>query len=266
MIANIVFEDCRKTLRYDVAFCSGIGKRETQQDKAYCYVDDRSVYAVVCDGMGGLGGGELASAMGIHCASSFFKKNQTEIVNSEDKNEWMANLIIEADQKVHNLQTEDGKRVGGGSTLVSAWIQDNKLYWASVGDSRIYIFRRKECVQLTVDLNYTHILDQRLETGEIDEEEYQKEIETGEALVSFLGHGNIELIDRNLDALPLQVGDSVVLCTDGLYRTIDKEWMGELLTACKTMDEVVTFIHTIIKEHGKEYQDNYTCVLIRVYE
>ena len=263
--SNLIIENTQKTINYDISACSGIGRRESQQDYAYYYADEQMVYAVVCDGMGGLGGGELASRAAAETVRQHFIDEQISDQNkSISNNEWMLNAILDADRKVYEIRNEQGKRLGSGSTIVSVWIKGKKLYWASAGDSRIYIIRNGEIVQATTDLNYLHLLNQKRESGSMSEPEYEKELESGEALISFLGLGSLDMIDRNTEAFDLQKGDIVVLCTDGLYRTIDDAWMADIVTVCEIMSDVAEYVPMIISEHGSSIQDNFTGIFIKI--
>ena len=261
MESNLSYQDKRTGRRFEVIACSGIGKRECQQDAAGWYEDDGAVYAVLCDGMGGLGGGELASATAI-------QEIQTQIpnyiVDVKQSASWMRKTVQEANQKVYALKNEAGEPMGCGSTMVAVLIQDDKLYWVSVGDSRAYIFRAQEAVQMTTDLNYFYLLKQRLQSGEISQENYDREADSGDALISFLGLEHLSLIDQNTEPLRVFPGDKVLLCSDGLYRTIDALWMRDILSACGELSQIPRFIHDIIDEHGDQQQDNYTCVLIQI--
>jgi protein phosphatase len=266
---NYIIQDSRSRNRFDISICSGIGKREAQQDFAYCSASDDEIYAVVCDGMGGMKGGELASRRAAEVAANCFErhcnpqKNSSKTGHIED---WMSDAILEADRQVYLLQDSAGGRLGAGSTLVSVWIREKQLYWSSVGDSRLYLFRGNEAVQATTDLNYFYILNERKSIGQISDSEYKRESSNGEALVSFCGLGNVDLIDRNTNPLLVEKGDIILLCSDGFYRTIDQQWMLDILDATDTMEEVSNYIHAIISEHGTDMQDNYTCILIKVVE
>lgn len=267
MTKNFLFDDLRAGNSYDIAMCSGIGKRESQQDFAYCCAGDDTVYAVVCDGMGGLNGGELASRTAVEIAAKAYHcrfQGTGNVISTVQNSNWMADTILSADRAVYALKNDSGCRIGAGSTFVSVWLQGKWLFWSSVGDSRVYLFRGKEAVQATTDLNYYYILDHKRASNQITEEFYWKESASGEALISFCGMGEVSLIDRNTKALTLETGDVILLCSDGLYRTIDLEWMRDILAACSSMAEAAVYIQKIIAEFGPATQDNYTCILIKV--
>lgn len=260
---NFIIRDLRSASTVEIAYCSGIGQRESQQDSAFLYADNTVVYAVICDGMGGLTGGAEASAAAVRSAEQFWNAHLAQPSISPD---WMADAVIAADFTVHGLKGDNGERLHAGSTFLSACLRDNQMYWASVGDSRIYLFHGNEAVQVTTDLNYSYILSQQRLAGTISDAAYEREIEQGEALTSFVGMGNVELIDRNLEPLAIQAGDTILLCSDGLYRTIDAEWIQDILSICSTLEDVCCAIHQIIEAHGTASQDNYTCILIRIHE
>ena len=263
---NVIIKDLRNDNSiFAVASFSGIGRRESQQDSAYCFVSDEEIYAVVCDGMGGLADGDRASQTAISVAAEANQRRfQKGTAAGQESPDWLAEVVLEADRAVSMLKDRGGKSVKAGSTLVSVWIKNNLLYWCSVGDSRLYLFRGSEAVQATTDLNYFYLLNEQRENGVITEDRYQQEAVNGEALISFCGLGNVSIIDRNVDPLSLLPGDIVLLCTDGLYRTIDEKWMQDILAACDSIEEATAYIPQIIDQHGASMQDNYTFILIQI--
>ncbi len=81
------------------------------------------------------------------------------------------------------------KKLNAGSTLVAVMLDSSRnLYWNSVGDSRLYLFRDGDFAQITQDHNYTTVLLEKLNAGMIDREEFNSENLKGEALISFFGH------------------------------------------------------------------------------
>lgn len=259
---NISFDDERRKYLYDVAIMSGIGKRESQQDAGYVYADDNGVLAIVCDGMGGIAGGQIASATAVTAYLQKCKYNFD--ANTMSGNYlWRQNAIIDVDDIVYSLKDEDGNRMGAGTTLLSIIIENNKLYWLSVGDSRIYIIRNNEMVQVTTDHNYFHILKSKKENNEISDEEFLTELVNGEALVSYLGMGGLELIDVNEIPFILQSGDIILLCTDGMYRNINEEILKGIIRTSSDMEDVAYRIERLIIDQDLPNQDNYTYVLIQ---
>lgn len=260
MYSNIFNEDHRIIKKHEIVCCSGIGKRESQQDSAYYYADDQEIYAVVCDGMGGLSSGEKASLKAITIASEAYEEHMRKRTTGS---EWMADCILRADREVFLLTDEDGMDMTCGCTFASVLIRQDQLFWASVGDSRIYVIHGEEYAQVTTDLTYSFYLDGQLESGKINESTYEEEMKQGEALISFVGLGNLELMDRNQVPLQLTDGDIILICSDGLYRTIDSEWIKDILSLASSMDQVPSIIRQLIEGKDAANQDNYTFIAIK---
>ncbi len=259
METGLTFDDFRKNNRYDIACFYDIGKRESQQDSAYIAADDLSVFAVVCDGMGGYEGGQLASKTAIEAYTEYY-----EHFGTGKDNLWMQRAVRDIDEIVYRLADDTGRRLGAGTTLVSIRIDGNDLSWMSVGDSRIYIIRGSEMSALTSDHNYFFDLNRKRQSGLISEEEYRKESVNGEALISFLGMGGLTLMDTNETPLTLISGDIILICTDGLYRSVSD---ADLLKAARETDKADSFsaeLRKLIDKRNNPGQDNYTYIIIRI--
>lgn len=257
---NVKFDDLRTGVKYELAWRSNIGKREYQQDSAYLIADDSNVLAIICDGMGGLEGGAIASRIAVNKFAQWYFGNGENF-----NNKWMKEAIEDADRCVNELTDRHGKRLKAGSTLASICIQGEQAYWISSGDSRIYIFRDNEMVQVTSDHNYFWELNQKLRDGIITKEKYQEEAFSGEALISFVGMGGLNLIDMNEDAFEIQKGDVMLICSDGLYKTVPDEAVQEVIVKARGVEEAANWIEQYIREADYDWQDNYTFILIRMH-
>lgn len=256
---NYRFDDQRTNKNYELAICSDIGKRETQQDCAYMAANDRNVLAVVCDGMGGMAGGALASGTAVNEFIKYYVNNITS-----KKNQWMLEAVETVDNRVYELVGDNGHRIGAGTTLVAVTINDNFLNWVGVGDSRIYIFRDGQMVQVTTDHNYYWELNQKYQYGKINYQKYSQEAENGEVLISFIGMGGLSLIDNNDDAFLLREDDVILLCTDGVYKTVPDEILKNIVEKTKDINETKKWIQDYINAFGEKWQDNYTYILIKI--
>ena len=143
---TITFDNFQKKDNYDIAIFSGQGLRSSQQDRAYIAADDDNVFAIVCDGMGGFNGGQQASGTAVEAFLEFYQYYGT---NTDVKSDWMRKAANRLDDIVYNLKDNEGNRLGAGTTLVSIEIKGNNLSWISIGDSRAYIKRGNELVQIT---------------------------------------------------------------------------------------------------------------------
>ena len=259
MDKNIVFDDLRTAPHYDIAGSSGIGKRESQQDSAYVAADDNSVFAVICDGMGGYSGGQDASRVAIESMVGQYALLGDKPVSAQ----WLRCAAEITDDVVYSLIGPDGRRLRCGTTLVAVSIQGDQLSWLSVGDSRIYIVRANEMIQVTSDHNYYLQLNQQLGNGEITQTEFDREAERGDALTSFIGMGGLQLIDINGAPFQMERGDTVLLCTDGLYRSIPDSSIHKTIADNDCVDGIVRQFDVQIQTIKSIYQDNYTYIVIR---
>lgn len=200
-----------------LAVFSVMGDRTDQQDDFGYMLDDERSLIIVCDGMGGHEGGRLASNAAVNRFILQYKsapKNYEIIPFLEE-----CTALANAD--VLNLKTASGEKLNAGSTLVAVMLDSSRnLYWNSVGDSRLYLFRDGDFAQITQDHNYTTVLLEKLNAGMIDREEFNSENLKGEALISFLGISGSPLVDYNNLPLPLLPGDRLVIMSDGLYKVL----------------------------------------------
>ena len=99
--------------------------------------------------------------------------------------------------------------------------KDGLVYWASVGDSRIYRIKNRRLEQLTRDHNYLMRLMERAKLGEISESAALND-PNREALISYIGMGNVELLDICASGQDLGRDDVILMCSDGLYKSLSK--------------------------------------------
>lgn len=247
---------------------SVIGTRKTQQDAVV--VSDTEFLqsndfnrgiAVLCDGMGGLSGGELASFVTTKTIHDDFV-----FMNPENIPEFFKAEVIKTDEIVYGLQDETGKLLGAGSTLASVVIDGDKLYWVSVGDSRIYIIRNSEMVQVTNDHNYYTLLKQKADSGQITQEEARND-PRADALISFIGIGKGSLTDLNEQPFVLQNGDTILLCSDGLYKTLSDQTIAQILLANgQNPSSAATALTQAVMAENKRGQDNATVAVVKYYK
>ena len=211
-----------KGSKVNIYSSSSIGGRQTQQD--YCLSSNSipaqltraaGMFGVVCDGMGGMEGGETASRMCSELMLSGYYQNG----GSEDICQKLKELILAADRQVSKLTTADGRLLNCGTTVVAAAIRDRLIHWASAGDSRIYHVRGGTIQQITRDHNFRLTLTERYHAGYISLEEIERNPQKN-ALISFVGKGRNLLVDTGTLELDPTAGDLVIMCSDGLYKAL----------------------------------------------
>lgn len=246
----------------NVASIHDVGMRGSQQDSFGLsdlmseHFNEKGVMAVVADGMGGLSDGDKMSQLVVISMLKGF---------DEDKgNKPPASLLLKlVDDANKEAENELGQEKLGkcGSTVVAVIVKDRKLSWISVGDSRIYVFRNNRLVKLNVEHNYALELDHMVKTGELSMEEALSDPQRG-ALISYIGKGELDLVDQNENPILLEEGDRILLMSDGIFGTVPEGRICEimnapLLQACEQLEKEVRMAN-------KSNQDNYTCVVLEV--
>lgn len=234
---------------------SDIGTREEQQDCAVCYEEQEFFVAAVCDGMGGLNGGSIAGK----CAA----EGLVQLIRNRENGERIPDLFLRSidilDERVSQLRNELGEKQNAGTTIVAVAIEKNRLFWLSVGDSRLYLMRQNELVQATRDHNYSLVLESMPGNYVPDENELLKK----DALVSFVGMGGIEIMDISRNPVMLIKNDIILLATDGLYKALTNKQIKEILIQNSNVREAVDELMAQAKKASPDSRDNTTFVLIK---
>ena len=233
-----------------------IGARKDQQD-SYGMTDpalyaQQGVLALVADGMGGLANGKAVSSALVNTFLGEFRG----MVDRETPQDTLIKLSISANQRINQMLIGADR---SGSTLVSVVIRDGLLYFLTVGDSRIYLYRGGALLQL----NREHIYQEELAVKAVNCQVPLSQV-TGDrqahALTSFFGSGNITHMDRNYEGIRLVPGDRVMLCSDGVFGTLSQAQMERAMTNdVRTAAEV---LKEMVLDAGKAHQDNNTCLIL----
>lgn len=242
-----------------------IGSREEQQD-AFGFSDindehfmsEYGVLAVLADGMGGLHGGREAS----HIAVQAFLEDYLHSRENTSIPEKLTTSLEAANEKVLQFAYENQLLGGIGTTLIASVVFQNQLYWLSVGDSRIYLIQGESITQLTIEHKYAKELDELAALGEITQEEAKHDPQR-DSLTSFLGLEKLELLDVSMEPIPLQKGDSIILCSDGLYGSVSNE---EILEVCRYLptQEAAEELISIALSKQLSHQDNATVAILTI--
>ncbi|MBM4287155.1 MAG: serine/threonine protein phosphatase [Deltaproteobacteria bacterium] len=239
-----------------------IGSRQEQQDDFgfsnlgnVSFVSHGGVLAILTDGMGGLAQGREASRI-----AKMIMLQQYEAKSEEESvPEALLRALLSANDGVVEIGRETGQEDEIGTTLAAAVVKDKELYWISVGDSRIYLWRQGELTQLTTDHDYARELEFEVAAGNLSQEEADAHPDR-RALTSYLGLTELPEIDRNVLPIPVEPGDRILLCSDGLYNILGENeiaaWLeGDPQEAAEALvDEVVA--------RNQRHQDNITVAIL----
>lgn len=244
-----------------------VGKRSSQQDAIATSepnVVDRFPQrwlGVLCDGMGGMNGGERASSLSVKQTIESYR--QFVAAGSTDIPNFYRELIAKIDFDVSALEDEAGNYLGAGTTFTSIFIDNGKLYWASVGDSHIYVMRDSQIKMVVREHNYLMDLLEMAQAGEITYEEAYSD-KSKDALTSYIGMGGVSLTDIISLPVNLQPGDIVMLCSDGLYRSVSDEEILQIVSGnSENMQKAAESLTQFAMMKNNPYQDNTSVVLAR---
>lgn len=236
----------------------GIGSRERQEDSfAVINAADvaelkrRGLFAVVADGMGGMLDGRQASEVAVTGLTQLFYALDDE----GDIPAQFRNGVTAVSDSV--FQRFDGR---SGTTAVAVWVHQGNLHWLSVGDSAIFLMRNGGVFQLNCEHSCLNDLYRReLEQETIDKARAETD-EDARRLTSFVGIDCLERIEVSLRPLPLQKGDVILLCSDGVSGALTGPELMEAMSL--PPDEGCKLLETLVLEKQVWGQDNYTGVMI----
>ncbi len=245
----------------DPGNCQHIGARSSQQDTFgfsdkddIAFVAHGGVLAVVADGMGGLAnGGEASHSAAQAFLHAYMAKQPDETVPNA-----MLRALDEANQAVITLSRQVGEG-NVGTTLVAAVIHGDTLHWVSVGDSRLYLWRDGQLIQLSLDHIYANDLDREAANGNISRKEAENHPER-HSLTSYLGLSPLDLIDRNLEPYALLEGDRLLLCSDGCYAALDENEIAPLFD--RNAQQMAEDLIALILAKDRTSQDNLTVAIL----
>jgi protein phosphatase len=236
-------------------------RREQQDDFGFSDLTDREfvtqggVLAIVTDGMGGLALGRDASRI----AKQTMLQTYQAMAPGRSVEEALFLALEAANAAVYDLSCQQGQEGEVGTTLAPVVVKEQELYWVSVGDSRIYLCRRGELCQLTTDHDYGRELARLAEAGKVTWEEALTD-PNRQGLTSYLGLPQLPEVGRSLQPEPLEAGDRIMLCSDGLYGSLTTEEVALILEA-KPQEAAELLIESALAKNQAD-QDNLTVVIL----
>lgn len=247
---------------FDMAAITVLGDRAQQQDCFGWSLRPTGGLLVLCDGMGGHQGGARASAAAVDCFLSAYEQE-----TDAQPGPFLVRTTLDANKVVFGLKDEAGLPLKAGSTQTAVILRGGELFWSSVGDSRAYLVRGDAFVQITQDQNYRTVLEEQLRSGAISLEDYNRNLPKAEALISYLGIGDLRLVDHNAAPLRLCQGDKLVLMSDGLYKLVSDEEISRILENFSSLRDALQALDLKARKNAKNsaiQRDNMTVALIKL--
>lgn len=235
------------------AYCeTDIGLRRERNEDSYLIDSSLGLY-LVADGMGGHRGGEIASAMAVETIREVVLRSQ------KDNRRIMPRVLLseayrEASQRIFDRSHRQNPELQGmGTTLVCAYLHQETLYIANVGDSRAYLFSAPHLWQITEDHS---LLNEQLRSGLFSERDAQKFVAKNVITrsVGFERDVTCDIIERDI-----RPGEIVLVCSDGLSGLVSSSRIAEICGSARPR-EIVSMCVNEAKKNGGD--DNVTVMVL----
>ncbi len=244
----------------EAASLTDIGLQRTNNEDSYLYWEPDSDeefrrkgrLAIVADGMGGYEGGQEASRVAVETVRHVYDNDFVD-----DAQLTLIAAFESAHQNIQRYALEHPQFYGMGTTCTALSIIDRHLYFAHVGDSRLYLVRGETISRLTRDHSYVGRL---VETGLVRSEDAELHPQR-HILTAALGSGKDVIPHVPEQPLLLEKGDTLVLCTDGLWGQVPDAELARVVQTNAPSDACMRLVR-IALEHGGP--DNITVLILRV--
>lgn len=242
-------------MKYDITDYSVTGGRKMNQDRVSYAERDNAILIVLADGLGGHEGGELASELLVQrVINTFLNIRQPQI---KQPSAFLALTILQAHEAINAMGKAHKPPISPRTTCVLCLVQDGYAYWAHVGDSRLYLVRDGRVHTRTLD--HTVIENLRKE-GVLSETDMLSHPDKSK-LLKCVGGPKQPSIRLGPETKLLQ-GDTLLLCTDGLWEALDIDHIINFITR-DDMEDAVTDMLVAAETKMGARSDNITAACMR---
>jgi serine/threonine protein phosphatase PrpC len=249
-------------MRLRVAARTDVGRVRELNEDVYLVRTEQRLF-VVCDGMGGAPAGEIASDMAVKAILE--RLNGPASANargSEDGRGYLqqtsrlGEAVRRSNQIIYDEAQRDPRHTGMGTTVVGAWITEHIASVAHVGDSRAYLWHNHHFEALTRDHS---LVEAQARAGLLDSSRTTAS-EHQNILLRVLGREPD--VEVELNEVPVQPGDYLLLCSDGLTRMVPEQTVAEAIVRLRDPQRICDYL--IDAANGNGGADNVTFVVIEV--
>ena len=236
-------------MKFSVFQLSRRGGREKNEDRmGYSYTRD-AVLFLLADGMGGHPQGEMAAQIALQTLSTLFQRDAKPSLPSVQG--FLATGVMAAHHQIIRYASEQALMDTPRTTLVAGLIQDGELHWAHCGDSRLYVVRDGALLSRTRDHSY---IEAQASAGASTEGVNRN------VLFTCLGSTVRPMFDV-AGPLKLREGDKLLLCSDGLWGSVDDDDIVSMLASVPVADAVPALVERALLTAG-ERSDNVTVIAL----
>jgi PPM family protein phosphatase len=237
-------------MKFSVFQISRKGGREKNEDRmGYCYTRESGLF-VLADGMGGHPEGEVAAQLALQTISALYQKEARPAV--KDATEFLSTSLMAAHHQIIRYASEKGMLDTPRTTLVAAIVQGTYATWVHCGDSRLYVVRQGELLTRTRDHSY---LEQQAHAGVVRLDRINRNI-----LFTCLGSPTKPVFDIT-GPITLQQGDKILLCSDGLWGSLNDIDIVRHLSMQSVSEAVPDLVEAALRNGGAQ-SDNVTVIAL----
>lgn len=244
----------------EMAALTDVGRQRANNEDAYLYWEPESDeefrrkgrLAIVADGMGGYEGGQEASRVAVETVRHVYDRDFADAPQQV-----LLAALLAAHDNIQRYAAEHPEFQGMGTTCTALAIIDQKLYFAHVGDSRLYLVRPEAITRLTRDHSYVGRL---VESGIVRSEDAQSHPQR-HILTAALGSGKEIQPDVCERPVELQPGDKILLCTDGLWSVMSEPELADALRSNSPAQACRALVDMALERGGP---DNVTVLVLHI--
>jgi serine/threonine protein phosphatase PrpC len=244
-------------MKFAVYQTSQIGGRKYNQDRvAHAYTNE-ALLLVLADGMGGHLHGEVAAQIAIHTFMQAFA--QVALPRVPDPEAFLSDNTKRSHEAIIRYAQENQLAGNPGTTCVAALVQDGKVCWAHAGDSRFYLLRDKSIAAMTHDHS---VVQQWADWGIITLDEMKTHPDRNKITNCLGGVDDMFYVESSLP-VPVESGDVLLLCSDGLWGPLLDKEVAEGLTTGVLRNKLGQLIEVALyREQARA--DNTSAVVARL--
>jgi PPM family protein phosphatase len=225
------------------------GRRSTNEDA--WLVDLDLGLLLVADGMGGHNAGEVASALAVKVIREVFQSD-----GNPRSQGVLTRAVQVANQRILAAAAEQPAHAGMGTTVVAVIVVDERAYYTSVGDSRVYLWRNGRLTQLTRDDSW--LAETLNRDGEQPHDIGSHPMRHVLTKVVGLRHE----LEPTVSECPLGEGDALLLCSDGVHGSVPHELLATMMSSSRAVEDVAQ--NVVRSAIARGATDNVTAIVARL--
>ena len=244
----------------EAASLTDVGLLRANNEDSYLYWEPESGdefnrkgrLAIVADGMGGYEGGQEAIRLAVETVRLVYQQ-----ADGGDPQSTLIAALQSAHDNIQRYAVEHPQFTGMGTTCTALAIVEHNLYFAHIGDSRLYLIRAEQASRLTRDHSYVgRLVENGIVRSEDAESHPQRHI-----LTAALGSGHDIIPDAPEHPIELHHGDLLILCTDGLWSVIGEQELSRIAQAGSPAEACRNLVSAALQRGGP---DNITVCVLRI--